>query len=605
VVKKRLVGRQESSIILAILALLLTGGLFLVFASSAQEEIRFDGMYLEYEVTVGSDQGVQISHFIGVEDDPTKMNIHSEMWMDEELVAEYTDVITLEDRIIVESSRPKAVGLICWELWPVPLEVGRSFNVTDPETGEGIPYAEVTRGQTVSIMGKSCDCWVIEDTGWKSYVEKTTGVTVKEESWEALETTITELIDTNIPNFPPPTQPPFFFPELPESIIGILTQFHSVLFPFAGLLFVLGPICLAFRKAGVFIGLGIGVLIDLVVWLAWSSLSEAIPMLPSLAEYWYMFLIFSVSTIAVFAGIGFFAGVGLAVLFSGIGGALLSCYVLGFNPWAIIGGFVAGIVWLYATNRLIAKITEKKKEEMKLAPTLPSPLTYPSIAPSPPTMQQTCPSCGAEVKSEMAYCPNCGQKIMVQRTCSSCGFENPLYAKFCAKCGSQLGIEAKPLEKPVPTPAALLPLGEEIPAVEKVLGGIEVAKGTTYVGATYYGLYFTPKRVIVAKTAGVPWIWVLVSLFIGALIRGRRAKKRFKELSELSSESILTADKKNFGILYLDITRVEMKKGTFRSKIEIILTSREKHKFYILKEKEFEDYVNLIRSVLPNKTYVS
>ncbi|MCK4320890.1 hypothetical protein KAW11_04660, partial [Candidatus Bathyarchaeota archaeon] len=394
-VRKVLVRKQENSIILAILAVLLIAGLFLVFASSAQEEIPFDGMYLEYKVTVGSHRGVQISDFIGVEDDPTKIKIHREIWMDEELVAEYTDVVTLEDRVIVESSRPKAVGLICWELWPVPLEVGQSFNVTDPETGEGFPYAEVTRGQTVGIMGKSCDCWVIEDTGWKSYVEKTTGVTVKEERWEALETTVFELIDTNILNFPPATQPPFFFPELPESIEEILTRFRFVLFPVAGLLFILGPICLAFRKAGIFIGLGIGVLIDLVVWLAWSSLSEAIPMLPSLAEYWYIFLIFSVSTIAVFAGIGFFAGVGLAVLFSGIGGALLSCYVFGFNPWAIIGGFVAGIVWLYATNRLIAKITEKKKEEMKLAPTLPSPPTYPSIAPSPPTMQQTCPSCRA------------------------------------------------------------------------------------------------------------------------------------------------------------------------------------------------------------------
>jgi len=597
VVRKGLIRRQESSIILAILALLLTVGLFLVFASSAQEEIPFDGMYLEYEVTVGSDQGVQISHFIGVEDDPTKMKIHSELWMDEELVAEYTDVITLEDRIIVESSRPKAVGLICWELWPIPLEVGRSFNVTDPETGEGIPYAEVTRGQTVGIMGKSCDCWVIEDTGLKPYVEKTTGVTVKEERWEALETTIFELIDTNIPNFPPPTQPPFFFPELPESIKGILTQLQSVLFPFAGLLFVLGPICLAFRKAGVFIGLGIGVLIDLVVWLAWSSLSEAIPMLPSLAENWLIFLIFSIVTIAVFAGIGFFAGVGLAVLFSGIGGALLSCYVFAFNPWAIIGGFVAGIVWLYATNRLITKITEKKKEVIKPAPPLPSPPTYPPTALPSPAIPQTCPSCGAEITPEVVYCPTCGQRIIVKRTCPSCGYENPADAKFCAKCGSQLEIEAKPLEKPAPTPAALPLPGEEIPAVEKVLGGIEVSKG-----GTYYGLYFTPNRVIVAKTGGFPWLWaiLLVGLLLGALIRSRRAKKKFRELSELSSQSILMADKKNFGILYPDITRVEMKKNKI-----IILTNREKHKFGILRKKEFEDYVNLIRSVLPNKTFVS
>lgn len=559
-------------------------------------------MHLEYKVTVDSHQAVKISDFISVEDDPSKMKIHSKTWMDEQLLDEYTDVITLEDRVIVESSRPKAVGKICSELCPVPLDVGQSFNVTDPETGEVIPYARVTRGQILSIMGESCDCWVIEDTGWKSYVEKTTGVRVKEERWEELQVTRYELIDTNILNFPPATQPSFFFPELPESIEEILTRFRSVLFPVAGLLFILGPICLAFRKAGIFIGLGIGVLIDLVVWLAWSSLSETIPMIPSLAEYWYIFLVFSIVTIAVFAGIGFFAGVGLAVLFSGIGGALLGCYVFLFDPWAIIGGFVAGIVWLYVINRLIAKITEKKKEVIKPAPPLPSPPTYPPTALPSPAIPQTCPSCGAEITPEVVYCPTCGQRIMVKRTCPSCGYENPADAKFCAKCGSQLEIEAKPLEKPAPTPAALPPPGEEIPAVEKVLGGIEVAKGTTY-----YGLYFTPNRAIVAKTGGFPWLWaiLLVGLLLGALIRSRRAKKKFRELSELSSQSILMADKKNFGIPYPDITRVEMKKRSFlRSKIDI-LTSREKHEFYILRKKEFEDYVNLIRSVLPNKTFVS
>lgn len=591
-----MVRKQENSIILAILALSLTVSL-LVFASSAQEKIPFDGMYLEYKVTVGSHQRVQISHFIGVEDDPTKMKIHSEVWMDEDLLDEYTDVISLEDRIIVESSRPKAVGLICGELRPVPLDVGQSFNVTDPETGEVIPYARVTRGQKLEIMDKSCDCWVIEDTGWKSYVEKTTGVTVKEKG-----TAIIELIDTNIPNFPPLTQPPLFeFLELPEFIKGILTRFHSVLFPLSGLLFILGPICLAFKKAGVFIGLGIGVLIDLVIWLVWSTLSEAIPMIPGPTEYWYIFLVLSTVIVAVFVGIGFFAGVGLAVLFSGIGGALLSCYVFSFDPWAIIGGFIAAIVWLYATNRLIAKITEKKKEVVKPAPPPPPP-AYPLTASQ--AIPQACPNCGAEIKPDMVYCPRCGQRIMVKRICPSCDYENPINAKFCTKCGSQLEIEAKPLEKPVPTPVALAP------PVEKVLGGIEVIKDY------YYGLYFIPNKVIVAKTGGVRWYWLLLLIIftfplglllapIIVIIVRHRAKKKFKELIELSSESVLRSDKKNFGILYLDITRVEMKKKRLlRNKITIF-TSRQKHEFHILSKKEFEDYVNLIRSVLPNKTYVS
>ena len=258
---------------------------------------------------------------------------------------------------------------------------------------------------------------------------------------------------------------------------------------------------------------------------------------------------------------------------------------------SIFWGAIAGIVG--------AGIASWLRNRRKKRPPIPSP--SPPVRPPQPMRAnlieaRPCPSCGNVNRLGDKFCRKCGTSLPTipieeKAYCTRCGTELKKGAKFCHSCGQAV--------------TRITPPGEEIPAVEKVLGGIEVAKGTTYVGATYYGLYFTPKRAIVAKTAGVPWIWVLVSLFIGALIRGRRAKKRFKELSELSPESILTADKKNFGILYPDITRVEMKKGTFRSKIEIILTSREKHKFYILKKKEFEDYVNLIRSVLPNKTYVS
>lgn len=135
----------------------------------------------------------------------------------------------------------------------------------------------------------------------------------------------------------------------------------------------------------------------------------------------------------------------------------------------------------------------------------------------------------------------------------------------------------------------------------------------------HFGLYFTSNRVIVAKTAGPPSLVIIVVLVLlgllfgiggltGAVIFGvivamvtaKRAGKKFKELGKLSAESILRADKKNFGIPYPEITRVEMKKNKI-----IILTNREKHKFGIRRGKESEDYVNLIPSVLPKKTFVS
>jgi hypothetical protein len=157
---------------------------------------------------------------------------------------------------------------------------------------------------------------------------------------------------------------------------------------------------------------------------------------------------------------------------------------------------------------------------------------------------------------------------------------------------------------------------EEIPTVERVLGGIEVEE---------YGLYFTPNRMVVAKTGfgkipkwyvlllaaawfffglmGLFWFFLLSLPFL--YIRSRRARKKLRELGKLPPENILMADEKNFELPYHDIIRVEMRKRRLlRDKITI-LTRRGKHEFHILKKREFEKYVDLIRSILPNKIYVS
>lgn len=259
-----------------------------------------------------------------------------------------------------------------------------------------------------------------------------------------------------------------------------------------------------------------------------------------------------------------------------------------FSKWGIIFGAIAGIAGSWLGKRA------RGKPVTRIPPQL---VRGKLIEP------RACPSCGNVNRLGDKFCRRCGTPLLTipmeeKAYCTRCGTELKKGVKFCHSCGQAV--------------TRITPPGEEIPAVEKVLGGIEVVKDYRY------GLYFTPNRAIVAKTGGVRWYWLLLVIILGGIILGlilaliiaaiigRRSKKKFKELSELSSESILTADKKNFGILYPDITRVEMKKRTFlRSKIEIILTSGEKHEFYILKKKEFEDYVNLIRSVLPNKTYVS
>ena len=220
------------------------------------------------------------------------------------------------------------------------------------------------------------------------------------------------------------------------------------------------------------------------------------------------------------------------------------------------------------------------------------------------------------------------------------------------------------------------PFSEETPIDEKVLRGIEVGRRAL---TSRLGLYFTGKRVIVARTGvsslwlipnvvsalvGLLFILVVIILFIyppfvlvlleifpqelGTIVKvifntfagrvefltigliliisprillTRAMGKKFENLSKLPPKDILMADKKNFEIPYPEIARIEIKKawgrGAFSTSKIRILTNEEKHEFWFvrvvgllgyegayerLKLKEYEDF---IRSILPNKTYVS
>lgn len=115
-------------------------------------------------------------------------------------------------------------------------------------------------------------------------------------------------------------------------------------------------------------------------------------------------------------------------------------------------------------------------------------------------------------------------------------------------------------------------------------------------------LYFTSNRVIVAKVGGQ----ALSMAFgiAGALAESRMQAKKKEQLSKLTPESILTADKKNFAIPYTEITKVELFKKMFGRKIRIIVGGK-KHEFSLGKPKELESYVNTLRPVLADKLVVS
>jgi hypothetical protein len=116
-------------------------------------------------------------------------------------------------------------------------------------------------------------------------------------------------------------------------------------------------------------------------------------------------------------------------------------------------------------------------------------------------------------------------------------------------------------------------------------------------------LFFTSKRVIIAKTGGMASRMAMQSAFgvLGALAEQRREAKKKEELSKLTPESILSADKKNFGIPYEEIVKVEFFKKLLSQKMRIT-TGTDKYEYYVAEPKKKQpEYLNTLRAVLGDK----
>ncbi len=141
--------------------------------------------------------------------------------------------------------------------------------------------------------------------------------------------------------------------------------------------------------------------------------------------------------------------------------------------------------------------------------------------------------------------------------------------------------------------------------------------GTIDLPSDHRMLYFTPNRVIVAKTGGsAGWLFGA----IGAAAEAYRETKKREELKKLSPESVLKADKNNFAIPYSSILRVEMKKKGIFGSICVIADQkfgrdmkkkkdktigRDVYRYEKrIAKKGFEDCVDCVRSVLPEKVMV-
>jgi len=146
---------------------------------------------------------------------------------------------------------------------------------------------------------------------------------------------------------------------------------------------------------------------------------------------------------------------------------------------------------------------------------------------------------------------------------------------------------------------------------EKILGVIGNTEGKGK-GRTMkrWFLIFASDKVIALKMSGT--LGLALSSLSGILAEleradvKRRIKKMEREVKQSSLEELIKADKDNFTIPYSDIERVEMSKGGLLSPTRIrFLTAGKTYSFNLLERKRFGEYVDLIRTIFPEKIHVS
>jgi hypothetical protein len=136
---------------------------------------------------------------------------------------------------------------------------------------------------------------------------------------------------------------------------------------------------------------------------------------------------------------------------------------------------------------------------------------------------------------------------------------------------------------------------------EEIFGCINKCTWTLLSRTMQCNLYFTSNRVIVAmlgKEDSLIW-WGLGGLiggFIGGAVAAEKVKRRFEEYKNLSSESILKADIKNFAIPYAEVTKIETKKYRYGLPTINIFTPSKKYEFrFVEKFSSLGSSENIVR----------
>ena len=120
-----------------------------------------------------------------------------------------------------------------------------------------------------------------------------------------------------------------------------------------------------------------------------------------------------------------------------------------------------------------------------------------------------------------------------------------------------------------------------------------------------YSLYFTNKRIIRALTFSAIKK-VGTDQLAGKLFAGRMNKyfenRKDKSLRDLKPDEILNENKRNIEIPFSSIKLIKLDKpGRLKGAKIKIVTSDEEYSMNIKEKKEFDNYLELIKSLLPDK----
>ena len=135
---------------------------------------------------------------------------------------------------------------------------------------------------------------------------------------------------------------------------------------------------------------------------------------------------------------------------------------------------------------------------------------------------------------------------------------------------------------------------------EEIIGKIN---GLNMPGLTekMYNLVFTDRRIIGEIVGGTAAAF-LIGGAIGAVITSSHYKRKSEKMTETNPEEILSRDKRNFSIEYMNIDEIKLKKNN----VKIILNQKQKivgkKPAFRFPKRRLDDVESIFMRALPNKT---